>query len=138
MLTFEKIPLQETPAPTNDQIGHLKHLCGINSIYLPDKTEGLLIGLDAHYLFRPLNVRFGSAGSPDVIKTSLGWVLFGPSLVRSNTKQDQDSSACMNVVVSENEENLLDLDLAPHEYAVPCGLPNSSSREDRKGLEIMK
>ena len=44
----------------------------------------------------------------------------------------------MNVVVLENVENLLDLDLAPHEYAVPCGLPNSSSREDKKGLEIMK
>ena len=131
MLTLEKI--QETPAPTNDQIGHLKHLCGISSIYLPDKTVGLLIGLDAHYLFRQLDARFGSAGSPDVIKTPLGWVLFGPSLVRSRAKQDQDSSACMNVVVSENEENL-----APHKYAVPCGLPNSSSRENRTGLEFMK
>ena len=44
----------------------------------------------------------------------------------------------MNAVVLENVENLLDLDLAPHEYAVPCGLPNSSFRKDRKGFEIME
>ena len=138
ILTIEKIPLQATPAPTIDQIGHLKHLRGISSTNLPDKTVGLLIGLDAHYLFRPLDARFGPAGSPDVIKTPLGWVLFGPSLDRSKTKQDTDGSPCMNVVVLENVENPLDLDLAPHEYAVPCGLPNSSSREDRKGLEIMR
>ena len=99
---------------------------------------GLLIGLDAHYLFRPLNARFGPAGSPDVIKTPLGWVLFGPSLARSKTKQDTYSSPCMNVVVLENVEMPLDLDLAPHEYAVPCGLPNSCTREDRKGLEIIR
>ena len=42
---------------------------------------GLLIGLDAHYLFSPLDARFALVGSPDVIKTPLGWVLFGPSLV---------------------------------------------------------
>ena len=88
ILTIGKIPLQATPDPTIDQIGHLKHLCGISSTNLPDKTVGLLIGLDAHYLLCPLDARFGPADSPDVIKTPLGWVLFGPSLARSKTKQD--------------------------------------------------
>ena len=31
ILTIEKIPLQATPAPTINQIGHLKHLRGISS-----------------------------------------------------------------------------------------------------------
>ena len=40
-----------------------------------------------------LDARFGPVGSPDVIKTSLGWVLFGSSLVRFNAKQDTDNFA---------------------------------------------
>ena len=93
ILTIKKIPLQATPASTIDQIGHLKHLRSIGSTNLQNKTIGLLTGLDAHYLFRPLDVRFGPVGLPDVIKTSLGWVLFGPSLVRFNAKQNTDNSA---------------------------------------------
>ena len=109
ILTIEKILLQSTPAPTIDQIGHLKHLRGISSTDLLYKTVDLVIG--CALLIPPIGYQIWSCWLAGCYENTLSWILFGPSLVRSNAKQDRDSSACINVVVFENVESFLDLNL---------------------------
>ena len=83
--------------------------------------------------------RFGPEGTPDAIRTSLGWVLFGPALccqcfaeVGNNSVAD----TCMHVILPENAK--IDPNLPPLEYEVGCGLNHDHSREDRLAHKIMK
>ena len=39
---------------------------------IKDKSVDILIGLDAHTVFRPLDTRFDSNGAPDAVKNPLG------------------------------------------------------------------
>ena len=139
VLVVDAIPLKAAQVPVSSKLNNLEHLKDISFKELSDKTIGLLIGVDASVVFRVLESRFGPEGTPDAIRTSLGWVLFGPALrcqccaeVRNNSATD----TCMHVILPENAK--VDPNLPPHEYEVGCGLDHDNSREDRLALKIMK
>ena len=139
VLAVDAIPLKAAQVPVSSKLNNLEHLKDISFKELSDKTIGLLIGVDASVVFRALESRFGPEGTPDAIRTSLGWVLFGPALrcqccaeVRNNSATD----TCMHVILPENAK--IDPSLPPHEYEVGCGLDHDNSREDRLALKIMK
>ena len=102
---------------------------------LPDKTEGILIGLDASLVFRSMDSRFGPEETPDAIKTVLGWVLFGPTLTPT-THCENRCRTCVHV--SLPVDPVFDLDALPHDHVISCGLENDNSHEDRLAHQEMK
>ena len=80
VLVVDAIPLKAAQVPVSSKLNNLEHLKDISFKELSDKTVGLLIGIDASVVFRALESRFGPEGTHDAIRTSLGWVLFGPAL----------------------------------------------------------
>ena len=80
VLVVDTIPLEAAQVPVSSELNNLEHLKDISFKELSDKTIGILIGVDASVVFRALDSRFGPEGAPDAIRTSLGWVLFGPAL----------------------------------------------------------
>ena len=135
VLTVEKIPLRASPVPCRGSIKNFKHLHGITLSELPDKTVGLLIGLNASNLFRPLETRFGPMGTPDAIKTILGWTLFGPALDLNDYPESYVGSTCMHASLTSSSE--LDTS-SPLENVQPNELTIANSREDRMAYERMK
>ena len=79
VLVVDAIPLKAAQVPVSSELSNLEHLKDISFKELSDKTIGLLIGVDASVVFRALESRFGPKRTPDAIRTSLGWVLFGPA-----------------------------------------------------------
>ena len=61
-----------------DILTNSEHLRGVKFEDLPNKKVGLLIGINAAFVFRPLESGFGSTGFSSAAKTLLGWVLFHP------------------------------------------------------------
>ena len=83
--------------------------------------------------------RFGPEGIPDAIRTSLGWVLFSPTILCqccSDVGNDSDTDTFVRVILSENAK--VDPNFPPHEYEINCGLDHDNSREDRLAHKIMK
>ena len=74
--------------PSGEELRHMKHLRGVKLFELKNKKVELLVGLDASFVFRPLENIYGPRGTPDAVKTVLGWTLFGPapSVLRPNSK----------------------------------------------------
>ena len=110
--------------PVSSKLNNLEHLKDISFKDLSDKTIGLLIGVGVSVVYRALESRFRPEGTPDAIRTSLGWVLFGPALrcqcyaeVRNNSATD----TCMHVILPENAK--VDPSLPPHEYEVTFSYP---------------
>ena len=77
VLMIDRIPLEARPKPDLREFESWSYLEGVSFSEIEDKSVGILIGLDAHEVFHPLDTRFGPDGAPDAIKTPLGWVLFG-------------------------------------------------------------
>ena len=139
VLVVDTIPLEAAQVPVSREMNNLEHLKDISFKELSDKTIGILIGVDASVVFRALESRFGPEGTPDAIRTSLGWVLFGPALrcqCCAEVGNDSATDTCMHVTLPENAK--VDPSLPPHEYEVGCGLDHDNSREDRLALKIMK
>ena len=131
VLTVPSIPLKAASIPSDEDPRHLKHLRGVKLSELKNKKVELLVGLDASFVFRPLESVCGPRGAPDVIKTVLGWTLFGPapSVLRPNSKGVYSMHvACVDEdeVCSAFEDKFVDT------LAVP------NSREDRIAFGIMK
>ena len=74
---------------------------------IEDKSIGILFGLDAHAVFRPLETRFGPDCAPDAIKTPLGWVLFGAV---SDKREKAANFSCMHVTQREHVDAYLPLE----------------------------
>ena len=135
VLTVEKIPLRASAVPCRGSIKKFRHLRGIILSELPDKTVGLLIGLDASNLFRPLETRFGPVGTSDAIKTILGWTLFGPALDLNDYSESCVRSTCMHASLTSSSE--LDTS-SPLENVQPNELTIANSRVDRVAYERIK
>ena len=135
VVTVKHIPAKGSSSPPFDILTNQGHLCGFRFNDLPNKKVGLLIGMDAAFVFRPLESRFGPIGFSSAVKTQLGWVLYRPKV---------ESSLILGIeilgypylypsLVAEKE-----LNLPPHEFVLSSGLDAPSSREDRKAYEQMK
>ena len=135
VLVVDEIPLKVSSMPTKDQLEKFDHLRGLDFKELPDKTVGILIGLDAPLVFRSMDSRFGPQGTPDAIKTVLGWVLFGPALTPTNHCENR-CRTCMHV--SLPVDPVFNLDAPPHNHVISCGLEKYNSREDRLAHQVMK
>ena len=131
VLTVPSIPLKAASIPSGEELRHMKHLRGVKLSELKNKKVELLVGLDASFVFRPLESIYGPRGTPDAVKTVLGWTLFGPapSVLRPNSKGVYSMHvACVDEdeVCSAFEDKFVDT------LAVP------NSREDRIAFGIMK
>ena len=60
VVTVKDIPAEGSSPPPFDILSNLEHLRGIRFEDLPSKKVGLLIGMDAAFVFRPLESRFRS------------------------------------------------------------------------------
>ena len=133
---IDKIPLKAPQIPDREQLDSFEHLRSISFDELEDKTIDLLVGLDVPSVFRPLDVRFGSEGTPDAIKTRFGWMLFGPALSSSH-ESPNDSVSTVAFVNHCSLADELALEFPPHRYTAECGIISDSSREDRVALDIL-
>ena len=131
VLTIDRIPLEARPKPDLREFESWSYLEGVSFSEIEDKSVGILIGLDAHEVFRPLETRFGPDGAPDAIKTPLGWILFGAV---SDKREKAANSSCMHVTLREQADSYLPLE----EQVNSCGLDGESSREDRLSFKQMK
>jgi len=98
---------------------------------IKNKAAGLLIGVDHCKLLTPLESRFGPEGGPDAIRTSLGWVLYGP--IDSNLKFDNNQTANVLRIAVQNSPN--DVICCPYECVQPGILlrgPNCISAHERE------
>ena len=135
VVTVKDIPAEGSSPPSFDILSNLEHLRGIRFEDLPSKKVGRLIGMDAAFVFRPLESRFGPTGFPNAMKTLLGWVLFGPKVESSLTSGfERLGYPCLHSLLVAEEE----LNLPPHKLVQPSELDVPSSREDRKAYELMK
>ena len=80
VVTAKDIPAEGSSTPLFDILTNLEYLHDIRFEDLPNKKMELLMGMDAAFVFRPLESRFGPIGFPRAVKTLLGWVLFGPKV----------------------------------------------------------
>ena len=104
---------------------------------LADKKVGLLIGLDAFTVFRPLETRFGPSGTPDTIRTILGWTLFGPSLSLEHVTGDNAGKSFPSMHASLADDVEADSE-SPLKNPLPGELRVPNSREDRAAFKKMK
>ena len=130
VFTVSNIPMKAVAIPNQSALEKMNHLKGVELMELGDKSAGLLIGLDAPELFRPLEYRYGDKGEPDAIKTLMGWTMFG---VADSASHD-DSTFCFNVGVLRPDK----LDSPPHEFVESCGLNEENSREDRISHQLLQ
>ena len=134
VLTVAEIPLNATPVPSSDEMAQLHHLKGITLPELPNKKVGLLIGLDASFVFRALETRFGPRGTPDAIKTLLGWILFGPAPFTPLSALKADAYLNMHVAMQGNAADGLE----PRDGFIESELQMPNSREDRAAYQKIK
>ena len=90
-------------------------------------------------VFRALESRLGPQGTPDAIRTSLGWVLFDPALCcqcYAEVENDSVTGTCMHVILPRNAK--VDPNFPPHEYEASCGLDHNNSRQHCFAHKIMK
>ena len=85
VVTVKDIPAEDSSPSPFDLFTNLEHLRGIRFEDLPNKKVEPLIGMDAAFVFRPLDSKFGPTGFPIAVKALLGWVLFGPKMESSLT-----------------------------------------------------
>ena len=98
---------------------------------MKDKSAGLLVGLDASTVFRPLQSIYGPEGTPDAIKTVFGCALFGPA--PDIPKTDGEGVSCMHLACADMNE---DCEGIKQLFADALTEPNS--REDRIAYQLMK
>ena len=99
VLVVDAIPLKAAQVPVSSELSNLEHLRDISCKELSDKTIGLLIGVDAFVIFWALESRLGPEKTPDAIRTSLGWVLFGPAFrcqCYAEVGNDSVTDTCMH------------------------------------------
>ena len=130
VFTVSNIPMKAVAIPSQSALEKMNHLKGVELMELGHKSVGLLIGLDAPELFRPLEYRYGDKDESDAIKTLMGWTMFG---VADSASHD-DSTFCFNVGVLRPDE----LDYSPHEFVEPCGLNEENAREDQISHQLLK
>ena len=131
VLTVPHIPLKAASAPSDVELKHMKHLQSVTLSEWRDKSVGLLIGLDASTVFRPLQSIYGPEGTPHAIKTVLGWALISPA--PNILKTDGEGVSCMHLAsanVNEDSEGI--------EQVFADALTVPSSREDRISYQLMK
>ena len=80
----------------------MRHLRSVTLSELKDKSVGLLIGLDTSAVSRPLQRIYVPEGTPDAIKTVLGWVQFGPA--RDILKIYGEGIPCMHLACANVNE----------------------------------
>ena len=129
VLTVDKIPIEAAESMSEETLRKFDHLHDLSFPELKDKTLGLLIGINAPAASRPLDCRFGEDGSPEAVRTPLGWVLYGPA--ESSTPKGNHVS-CFNI--AECDANFP----SPHEFVVKEELTNDNSRADRVAHEMLK
>ena len=135
VLTISEIPLRAKAVPK--RMDRFPHLEGITMSELADKKVGLLIGLDAFTVFRPLETRFGPSGTPDAIRTILGWTLFGPSLSLDHVTGDNVGMSFPSMHATLADDVEADSE-SPLRNPLPGELRVPNSREDRAAFKKMK
>jgi len=78
VLTVKELPNFNASIPTNEVVSKYNHLTGRNFPEIPQRQVEILIGADiwqAHVIHESI---LGEPDHPRVLKTGLGWTLFGP------------------------------------------------------------
>ena len=93
------------------------------------------IGLDASFVFRALDTRYGPKGTPDAIRTVSGWVLFGPAPCTTTIDSNIDTNLNMHVAM---HENICDDVMSPDESICSSELQVPNSCEDSAAHKRMR
>ena len=98
--TLQKIPVDRQDIATAMDLEHWPKL---QEIVPPEKDAdiGVLIGANCPQALTPLEVRAGEDGCPFAIRTSLGWVVYGPRF----RSQVADRSARVNRIKARSPVN---------------------------------
>ena len=80
VVTVKDISAGGSPPPPFNILTNFEYFRYSRFENLPNKKVGLLVKMDAAFVFRPLDSRFGPTEFPSAVKTLLGWVRFEPKL----------------------------------------------------------
>ena len=143
VIVVDEIPVKPNPIPDSR---FLRKHHGRSDVTLPRIDNGtvqLLIGANVPAAFRIEMIRSGADGCPDLIRSPLGWSLFGPS----NNNCGYSNASCNFVSIQTTEdENVLSMFLNDESDLNPVtaddeidnlSVISSLSAEDRRTYGLM-
>ncbi|XP_058064741.1 uncharacterized protein LOC131214376, partial [Anopheles bellator] len=102
------------------------------------KHVGIMIGLDNIHLFAPLDSKIGQPGEPIAVKSKIGWSIYGPRKLRSDSGQEENSNYHTSFLVSNEELH----DVLKAQYITDntgvSGVNPPESKEERRARKILE
>ena len=139
---MDKLPNMEENIPSNDVVLRYPHLEDLEFPTLVPANVELLLGANAHEVFKISEQRCGEYGQPYGLHTALGWTIFGSEYNAFENESSDNICAKVSVLPDGREDdglcddilNFLEQDFHDLEvYQRP-----EMSLEDKRALNIMK